>query len=156
MVGFFVALVVDAAACHDQYVAVVANVEIVVDHLRDPCFRDDHGNVDGLVLRAVLHINVDAGFVRFRFDGDIFRVLPSRKLTVLADIVCAFGNTVQIGDLFEQSPADVFVVHAVTSAHYRLFRTYGGRTGGIPQLAADLVERTVDLRQDLVRCAAPR
>ena len=82
--------------------------------------------------------------------------IPEFDRTVLADIVCAFGNTVQIGDLFEQSPADVFVVHAVTSAHYRLFRTYGGRTGGIPQLAADLVERTVDLRQDLVRCAAPR
>ena len=78
VLGLLVASVVDAAASHDDHVAVGADVEVIVDQLVQAGLGDDDGNVDGLVLGAVFNINVDAGLfgVFLGDDLDVLRAAP--------------------------------------------------------------------------------
>ena len=104
----FVAGVVDAASRNDQHVAVFADDEVVVDHFGQTGLRDENGDVYAFILGAGLDDDVDARFVGFGFNGDLFGVLAC-AFTVLTDIIRAGRNIVQIGDFFKQSSADVLI-----------------------------------------------
>ena len=96
------AAVVDAAAGHDVHIAVLADVEIVVDHLLDAWLCDDDGDVALLAPRSVFHPDVDAGLaVRLAGDLDVFRGLAAVTAAVLADVEGPHGLSDEVRDLFQ-------------------------------------------------------
>ena len=68
VLGICVAVVVDAAACDYGDVGVIANVKIVEHGLFKAALTEQHRNVDCLVFRARLNVNVDAGNVSLPAD----------------------------------------------------------------------------------------
>ena len=102
VLGLLVARVMDAAACDDGDIGVVADMKIVIDHVGQSRFGDDDGNMNGFVLRARGDSDFDALLVRERVDGDVRARMALDQLAVLADIESASRHAVQIGNLLEQ------------------------------------------------------
>ena len=102
VLGGVTAGVVDAAAGDDVHVAVLADVEVVVDRLGEAGLGEDHGNVDRLLLGAGSDVDVDAGLVGLGVDDDVGGADAAVRFAVLADIVGPHRKTVQIGDLLEE------------------------------------------------------
>ncbi len=102
--GLIAAAVVDAAAGHDVHVAVLTDVEVVVDHFGQARLADNDGDVALLTLRAVENADVNALLaVRLGGDLDMLGALPRLAAAVLADVERADGLARQVGDLFQQS-----------------------------------------------------
>ena len=100
--------VVDAAAGHDLHIAVVAHIEVIIDHLAEAGLADDDGDVALLPLGAGLDADVDALFaVGPGRDVDMLRGLAGLTAAVLADVEGAHGLTRQVGDLFQQSGVNI-------------------------------------------------
>ena len=95
--------VVDAAAGHDLHVAVLAHVEVVVDHLGIVALADDDGDIAFFALRAVEDADVDALLaVRAGVDLDVLGALARLAAAVLADVERLLGLADEVGDLFQQ------------------------------------------------------
>ena len=102
-----VAAVVDAAAGHDQDVAVVPDEKVVVDRFLQAAFAEDHRDVDALVLGARLDVDVDAGAVGLGDDLDVGGGVAGSGLAVAADVVSPFGDVVQVGHFGQDLLLDV-------------------------------------------------
>ena len=95
--------VVDAAACHDLHVAVVAHVEVVVDQLAKAGLADDDGDVTLLPLGARLDADVDALLpVGAGRDLNMLGGLAGLAAAVLPDVEGAHGLARQVRDFFQQ------------------------------------------------------
>ena len=76
------AAVVDTAPRHDRDVAVLTDVKVVVNKLFDTRLREQNGDMQTLVFRAGLHVNVDALLVGLCHDLDVFGVVLAKELAV--------------------------------------------------------------------------
>ena len=102
-----VAAVVDAAAGHDQDVAVVPDEKVVVDRFLQAALAEDHRDVDALVPGARLDVDVDAGAVRLGDDLDVGGGVAGSGLAVAADVISPFGDVVQVGHFGQDLLLDV-------------------------------------------------
>ena len=102
MAAFVAAGVVDAAAGDNVNIAVLADIKVVIDHLRYAGFADDDGNMAGFAPGAVLDADVDALLaVGLWGDLDMLRGLACLAAAVLADVERADGLARKVGDLFQ-------------------------------------------------------
>ena len=66
--------IVDTASRNDSYVAILANMEIVVNKLFKTCLSDENGDVNTFLLCAGLDININSRLsVRLGYNIDIRR-----------------------------------------------------------------------------------
>lgn len=96
------AAVVDAAAGDDGHVRALANVEIVVHQIGQAGLAQDDGDVYALVFGERADVNVDAGLVVLGHDVNVGGGVAARQLAIGADVVSAYGQAVQVGDLPQQ------------------------------------------------------
>ena len=92
------AAVADAASRNDRDIAVLADEELVEDSLFVAGFADDDRNVAGLVLCAVLDIDVDALAVLSRLDIDVRGRVPCLARAVIPYVESAYGERIELGD----------------------------------------------------------
>ena len=97
-----VSRVVNTAARDDGDVTVLSDVEIVVNDLLQSRLRKQDGNMEALVLRPRLDINIDSRLVLFFYDGNILGIVLSVKISVDAQRIRPLRNVVQIGDLLQK------------------------------------------------------
>ena len=71
MLGVLVAAVMNTAACNDDDVTVLSDIEFVRNGLFMSRCRDDDWNAAGLIDRAVLDIDIDTGTVLAGCDLDV-------------------------------------------------------------------------------------
>ena len=62
---FFAAAVVNAAAGHNQHIAALANVEIIVYQIGKPAFGNNHGNMHALLNRVRGNVDIYAILIGF-------------------------------------------------------------------------------------------
>ena len=91
--------VVDAAAGDDGHIAVLADEEVVVDHVLQAAHAEDHGDVDRLVFRARLDDDVNTILVRLGDDVDVGGGVPARLLAVGPNVVGPLGDLMEPGHL---------------------------------------------------------
>ena len=106
MLGVLVAAVVNAAAGHDDHVRVPAHIEVVVDGLLQTGLGQHHGDVDALVFRAGLDVNVDAGDLLLGDDLDVGCGSPSGGVAVGANVIGTLRHFVKVRDLPQKSELD--------------------------------------------------
>ena len=102
VLGVAAAAVVDAAAGDDGHVRALADVEIVVHQIGQAGLAQDNGNVHALVFCERADVNVDAGLVVLGHDVNVGGGIAARQLAIGADVVSAYGQAVQVGDLPQQ------------------------------------------------------
>ena len=84
----------------DVHVAVLADVEVVVDHLGKAGLADDDGDVALLALRAGLDADDDAALaIRLGDDLNMLGGLAGLAAAVLTDVERAHGLAREVGDL---------------------------------------------------------
>ena len=104
MAALVAAGVVDAAAGDDVHVAVLADVEVVVDHLGKAGLADDDGDVALLALCAGLDADDDAALaLRLGDDLNMLGGLAGLAAAVLTDVERADGLAREVGDLFQKA-----------------------------------------------------
>ena len=108
MAALVAAGVVDAAAGDDVHVAVLADVEVVVDHLGKAGLADDDGDVALLALCAGLDADDDAALaLRLGDDLNMLGGLAGLAAAVLTDVERADGLAREVGDLFQKAGVDI-------------------------------------------------
>ena len=95
--------VVNAAARHNEYIRVLADVEIVIDQFLQSALGHYHRNMHAFVLGAGLNVHCQPLAVLAGNDLDVRRGCPSCRLAVGTDIIRAFRNLVQIGNLVQET-----------------------------------------------------
>jgi hypothetical protein len=91
------------ASCDYYNVGVFADVEIIVNKVDQPHFRQHNGDVDAFSLCSGLYAYVDPRFVLFGSDLDIGGGPPINTAAVHSDIKCAAGSPLEVCDLFQQT-----------------------------------------------------
>ena len=99
--------VVDTAARYDHNVAVIADKKVVIDRLLDSRVRNDHGDMNALVLCTGLDVDVDTRHTFLGDDIDVVGRISSGKLAVYSKVVCALGNIGDVGDLSHHCALDL-------------------------------------------------
>ena len=108
MAALVAAGVVDAAAGDDVHVAVLTDVEVVVDHLGKAGLADDDGDVALLALCAGLDADDDAALaLRLGDDLNMLGGLAGLAAAVLTDVERADGLAREVGDLFQKAGFDI-------------------------------------------------
>ena len=92
----------NAAACNDSHVRILAYIKIVIYHILKSGLRKNDGDVHALVFCSGLYDNVDSGYVGLCNDIYMLGRVARIELSVSADIVCAARYLMQIGNLLEQ------------------------------------------------------
>ena len=101
MLAHFVAAVMNAAAGDDGHVAVVSDIEIIINHFREAALAEHHRNMHAFLLGAGLYDNVDALLVLLGHDVDVGRRVSGNALAVCTDVVCACRNLMQSCNFFQ-------------------------------------------------------
>jgi hypothetical protein len=92
---------VDAAACDDSHITVIAHVKVIVDHLFKPCLAHDHRDMDTLFPGAVLDANDDSVSLFSCGDLDMLCAVSAFTFSVRPDVVCAHRDFMQPGHCFQ-------------------------------------------------------
>ena len=95
------AAVVNAAARDDRDVAVVADIEIVVDRLLDAAGAHNDGNMDVFALGIRFDEDIDSGAVLLGADIDVIRGVSACELAVDTEVIRTLRFVVDVGDLGE-------------------------------------------------------
>ena len=103
MLGILCAAVVDAAACDDHDIAVLADVKIVVDDFLESALAHDDRDMDTLILCAGLNLDVDAGSVLLGNDIDVGSRVAHGGFAVGTNVKSAFRHSVQVCNLLQES-----------------------------------------------------
>ena len=97
--------IVDAAAGHNVHVGILADIEVVIDHVGEAGHAENHGDVDALSPGARFYGDVDAGLaVGLGGDVDVGGDLPVVQLAVDPEVVGSLGNLFQVGNLLQDLP----------------------------------------------------
>ena len=107
MFGVHVAAVVDAASRYDDHVAVFSYEEIVIDDVVQAALLHDHGDMDALIFRAGLNVDIDSGSVFLGDNLDVGGVLAPCQLAVASDVVGALRDGVEVRYFHEDPLLDL-------------------------------------------------
>ncbi len=102
MPGLLFAAVMNPAPGYNIHIAVLADIEIVVDHLAQAGFCDNHRDMARLALCPVLDADIDASLaVGLAGNLNVFCGLPPVAAGVLPDIERPHGFADQVRDFLQ-------------------------------------------------------
>ena len=104
------AAIMDAAACNDDHVAVLADEKFVGDGLLMSGCRDHDRDAAGLIPGAVFDIDIDAAAVLTGSDLDVCGGIPALGFAVYTDIVSTGRCGMNISDFRQDTLFDIFIV----------------------------------------------
>ena len=107
VLGFFVAVVVNAAAGNDDDISASFHMEVIVYQVVDTAVAHTGGDEHGFTLGFAGNKDVDSGFHDLGFDANVLGGLTAVAFTVHTDIVSASQFSVEIGDLAQQLFSDL-------------------------------------------------
>ena len=96
MAGVSVTPVMNPAACHDQDITVLPDMEIIVHHLLEPALTQKHRYMHTLLLRAGLDKYIYALLILLAHNIYVSRRIPLHTGSVGADIVRALRHLVKL------------------------------------------------------------
>ena len=103
VLGVAVAAVMDAAAGHDRHVRALADKEVVIDHVVEPGFAQNDGDMHVFTFGKRCDFDVNAVLVGLGDNLDMLRVLAECLLTVKTDVDRAVRNARHIRDGLENA-----------------------------------------------------
>ena len=100
MLGILIATVVNTAASHNNYVAIITYVEIIIDSFLNTAFTKNNRNMHTFILGAILDADIYTAFtVSFSSNINISCGIPPRLFTINAEIIGSLWYAVQVSHL---------------------------------------------------------
>ena len=93
----------DAAAGHDRHVRALADKEVVIDHVVEPGFAQNDGDMHVFTFGKRCDFDVNAVLVGLGDDLDMLGVLAERLLSVKTDVDRTVRNARHIRDGLENA-----------------------------------------------------